>query len=203
MRDDFPLKTIETLAKRVGYRCSNPDCRKLTSGPHEEAHKSVNIGVAAHITAAAPAGKRYNPGLSSEERKSIENGMWLCQNCGKLIDSDEQKYSVEVLMSWKSEAEQKAQLEVEKSISPSSSRAPICFKLYLDSVVSYYQQWWKDYAFIDEINEETWFEFTLSSTTEDKLQNSENQPKDQPSQGVLENQPKDQQPQRVLDAIRD
>jgi hypothetical protein len=125
MRDDFPLKTIETLAKRVGCRCSNPGCRKLTSGPHEEAHKSVNIGVAAHITAAAPGGKRYNPGLSSEERKSIENGMWLCQNCGKLIDSNEQKYSVEILEAWKHEAEQQAQSEVEKSMSQAFSGRPI------------------------------------------------------------------------------
>jgi hypothetical protein len=27
-RDDFNLKTKETLAKRVAHRCSNPDCQK-------------------------------------------------------------------------------------------------------------------------------------------------------------------------------
>ena len=72
MRDDFTQATKETLAKRVGWRCSNPDYRKLTSGPHEEDTKSVNIGVAAHITAAASGvgANRYDPNLSTEERKS-------------------------------------------------------------------------------------------------------------------------------------
>ena len=85
-RDEFDQRTKETLAKRVCYRCSNPNCCKLTSGPHEDPSKSVNIGVAAHITAAASGGKRYNSEISSEARKSIDNGMWLCQNCAKLID---------------------------------------------------------------------------------------------------------------------
>ena len=28
VRDDFPKPVLETLAKRVGYRCSNPSCRR-------------------------------------------------------------------------------------------------------------------------------------------------------------------------------
>jgi hypothetical protein len=39
MRGDFDVKTKETLAKRVGHRCSNPDCRKLTSGPRSDPEK--------------------------------------------------------------------------------------------------------------------------------------------------------------------
>jgi hypothetical protein len=35
-RDDFNLKTKDTLAKRVGMRCSNPDCRQPTSGPETD-----------------------------------------------------------------------------------------------------------------------------------------------------------------------
>jgi HEAT repeats/NACHT domain len=195
MRDDFSAKTIETLAKRVGCRCSNPGCRKLTTGPHEEAHKSVNIGVAAHITAAAPGGKRYDASLLSEARKSIENGMWLCQNCGKLIDSDEQKYSVDLLRSWKREAERQAQSEVEQSTSGSSSSESTRFKSYLESVVAYYQDWWKDcYKFMNAINEQPWSEFPLNCTTRAKSQNSGSQSKD-----PLPDLP----PQLVLDAIHD
>ena len=190
MRDDFSQKTKDVLAKRVGHRCSKPDCRQPTCGPHTDPQKASSIGIAAHITAAAPGGPRYDASLSSEQRKSIENGLWLCQNCGKLIDSDVQKYSVEVLVGWKHESEQQAQLAVEQSIATSSSTATTCFKSYLESVISHYQQWWKHYAFMDEIDEETWFEFTLSSTTKDKSQNSENPPINQA-------------PQLVLDAIRD
>jgi hypothetical protein len=88
LRDNFSPKTKDLLAKRVGYRCSNPSCRKLTSGPHEDVMKAVNVGVAAHITAAASGGPRYDKSLSSEQRKLIDNGVWLCQNCAKLVDND-------------------------------------------------------------------------------------------------------------------
>jgi hypothetical protein len=102
MRDDFTQSVKKTLAERVGCKCSN--CKQLTSGPHEDATKAINIGVAAHITAAASGGPRYDSSLSSEQRKSIENGLWLCQNCSKLIDTDAQRYSVEMLRRWKVDA---------------------------------------------------------------------------------------------------
>jgi hypothetical protein len=121
VRDDFDENIKQTLARRVGSRCSNPNCRKLTTGPQVDPKKSVNIGVAAHISAASPGGKRYNAGMSSQERKSIDNGMWLCQNCAKLVDSDEKRYSVDLLNDWKSTSEHAALLEVENSAPPSSS----------------------------------------------------------------------------------
>lgn len=106
MRDDFPRATIEVLAKRVGQRCSNPSCRKPTSGPHTEPSKSVVVGVAAHITAASAGGPRYDAGLSPEQRRSIDNGIWLCQTCAKLVDSDQARYTLGLLRSWKQQAEE-------------------------------------------------------------------------------------------------
>ena len=108
MRDDFPKRTIETLAKRVGNRCSNPDCGQATSGPHTEDAKAVNIGVAAHITAASMGGPRYDPILSPKERQSIGNGIWLCQSCAKLVDADENRYTVSALRVWKENAEDRS-----------------------------------------------------------------------------------------------
>ena len=58
-------------------------------GPHSNPQKRVSIGEAAHITAAAEGGPRYNPDLTPEERSSIENGIWLCKSCARMIDSDE------------------------------------------------------------------------------------------------------------------
>jgi len=104
-RDDFLSTVRRRLAERVNYLCSNPDCRRPTVGPGSDPNKSISIGVAAHITAAASGGKRYDPNFTAEERKSIDNGIWLCQNCAKLIDSDEEKYTVELLHTWKREAE--------------------------------------------------------------------------------------------------
>lgn len=105
-RDDFSEATKETLAKRVTYICSNPECRKMTVGPNSDKQKSTSIGVAAHIKAAAPGGKRYDATMTPAERSDISNGIWLCQSCSKLIDTDEEKYSVELLHQWKEVAEQ-------------------------------------------------------------------------------------------------
>lgn len=96
-RDDFIAEVKDTLAERVGVRCSNRNCHQLTSGPRSDPGKSVNVGVAAHITAASPGGARYDAKLTPEERASIDNGIWLCQNCGKLVDNDEARYTVGLL----------------------------------------------------------------------------------------------------------
>lgn len=56
-RDDFSESTKRLLANRAGVRCSNPNCRQPTSGANTDPNKSTNIGVAAHICAAAPGGQ--------------------------------------------------------------------------------------------------------------------------------------------------
>src|SRR6266404_8736843 len=102
-RDDFSKATIETIAKRVGYRCSI--CGAATTGPHSDQSKTVNIGVAAHITAASPNGPRYDPKLTTQERASPSNAIWLDQKCAKLIDSDTSRYTADQLRSLKEAAE--------------------------------------------------------------------------------------------------
>jgi hypothetical protein len=64
--------------------------------------------VAAHIAAAASGGPRYDACLSNTQRSSSSNGLWLCQNCGKLVDSDESGHDVVQLERWKREAEERA-----------------------------------------------------------------------------------------------
>ena len=105
---DFTPKVIKELSRRVGSLCSNPKCRAITRGPHENPNKSVNIGEAAHISAAKATDKRYDKNMTDEERGRIENGIWLCKNCHKLVDSDEQKYTIEILKEWKDKAERYA-----------------------------------------------------------------------------------------------
>ena len=131
-RDDFNAKTIETLAKRVTYICSNPDCGKITVGPNSDKNKSTNVGVAAHIKAAAPKGKRYDPTMTSAERSDISNGIWLCQSCSKLIDTDENKYTVELLKSWKEIAERKS----ERGISSDGKIDTDIFEIAIDDILT-------------------------------------------------------------------
>lgn len=115
MSDDFSDGVKKALADRVGHLCSNPECRALTSGPQEDPTKAVNLGVAAHITAASEGGPRYDPGLLAEDRSASSNGIWLCQNCAKLIDNDPARFTVDVLREWKSDAEAEAKYRVGKT----------------------------------------------------------------------------------------
>ena len=108
MRDDFSDDVKRTVAARVGNRCSRSDCRALTSGPQVDPSKALNVGVAAHITAASPGGPRYNPALTSEERRHANNAIWLCQNCGKLVDNDQARFTERELRRWKQIAEAEA-----------------------------------------------------------------------------------------------
>ncbi len=117
-RDDFSETVKKNLALRVANVCSNPDCGAATSGPHEDPAKSVNLGVAAHITAASPGGPRFDPSLTLEQRSSAENGIWLCQNDGKLVDSDEGRFSVALLRNWKATAEREAAARLGKTLAP-------------------------------------------------------------------------------------
>lgn len=113
MRDDFSQSVKDLLANRVGWKCSNPNCRKATRGAGVEKTNIINIGVASHITAASKGGPRYDENMTAQERKSFENGIWLCQSCSKLIDSDEMRYTVDKLKKWKDISEQLAVLELE------------------------------------------------------------------------------------------
>ncbi len=112
-REGFSSSVIQTLARRAGVLCSNPDCELPTSGPSKNPNNSVNVGVAAHIAAASPGGPRYNALRSGETRSAISNGIWLCQVCAKLIDSDPDRYTPERLQAWKASAERRAQEAIE------------------------------------------------------------------------------------------
>jgi len=105
LREDFSQKVKTTVAARAGFRCSNPSCRRSTSGPHSDPEKFVSIGVCVHINAVSPGGPRYDPALTSEERRSIENALWLCPSCAHQIDYDAQKFPADLLREWKRLAE--------------------------------------------------------------------------------------------------
>ena len=104
-RDDFSASVKRVVGERCSFLCSNPECGQPTLGPHEEDERSINFGVAAHICAAAPGGKRYDQRQSARTRKGAANAIWLCQRCAKIIDSDDRRHTVSKLKAWKKQAE--------------------------------------------------------------------------------------------------
>ncbi len=85
----------------------------------------MNIGVAAHITAAATGGPRFDPTLTEARRRAITNGIWLCQFCAKLIDNDDPRFPVALLHKWKDSAEERAKDLLEHPSRPEGFDEPI------------------------------------------------------------------------------
>jgi ribosomal protein L37AE/L43A len=100
-REEFPATVKRDLATRAAHFCSNPRCLRLTSGPQVTGSRGTGTGHAAHIRAAAIGGPRYDPGQTPDQRRSIENGIWLCRECGDMVDKDTEGFAPETLHSWR------------------------------------------------------------------------------------------------------
>jgi len=77
----------------------------------------MSVGVAAHITAAAPGGPRYDANIAPEARSSVENGIWLCETHARQVDVDPGYYTVDLLRAWKHHAEQSARSLIGRPVS--------------------------------------------------------------------------------------
>ena len=137
MRDDFSEDVKRKLATRAGHLCSNPKCKRPTSGPSETDKVITNVGEAAHITAASEGGARYDPSLTPEQRSSIENGIWLCSTCSKAVDDDANIYTELFLRDWKTEAEKSAHKAIEEGPQPQQATRDQIFVLRLDAYRSF------------------------------------------------------------------
>ncbi len=112
-RDEFSQKVRTALALRAAYRCSVEGCGKSTVGPSDETPDAVaNIGIAAHICAASPGGRRYDASMTPEQRGGINNAIWTCADHGALIDRDDATYTVERLRAMKRAHEARCAAEI-------------------------------------------------------------------------------------------
>ena len=62
---------------------SNPNCQNLTSGPGVAPAGTTNVGVAAHVTAAAVGGRSTlaTPWSANRAAERLKMEIWLCQKC--------------------------------------------------------------------------------------------------------------------------
>lgn len=115
---DFSGQTVNSLAKRSAQICSNPGCRKPTSGPHSDDSRAVVIGQAAHIRGARPRAAQFDHEMTDEQRAVPSNGIWLCNVCAKLIDSDPTRFPVDLLYEWKKQHEAWVEAGCPTEVSP-------------------------------------------------------------------------------------
>ena len=104
-RDNFTESTRRALAIRAAHHCSNPRCLKLTAGPHSDNEKGLQTGHAAHICAAAAGGPRYDEEQTPAQRRAAANGIWMCRECGVIVDTDPASYTVLQLRQMKADHE--------------------------------------------------------------------------------------------------
>jgi hypothetical protein len=104
-RDEFTEKTKLQIAKRAGWLCSEPSCRRDTIGSNSDGTGEINLGTAAHICAAAPDGPRYDPNQTRAQRRSPDNGILMCRLHGTAVDAKDSKFTVELLHQWKAQAQ--------------------------------------------------------------------------------------------------
>lgn len=132
-RDNFAAGVRDILAHRAGFRCSKPDCRAPTAGPSGIGDQRSSIGIAAHITAAASGGPRYDPTMSAEQRSSVANGIWLCDNHARQIDGNAARFTTEVLKAWKVHAEDDARAMLGRPLSATGLEVAIELSLLRDT----------------------------------------------------------------------
>nr|WP_314417529.1 hypothetical protein [uncultured Pseudomonas sp.] len=113
-RDDFLANTVRLLRDSAGNVCSYPECYVHTHGAKSSGDGALTIGVACHIKAAAPGGPRFDEAQTKDERRHIDNGIWMCQTHSKLIDADNSAYTVETLLEWKRAAEARSNAQLNK-----------------------------------------------------------------------------------------
>ena len=104
-RHEFRSSVKRELAMRAAHFCSNPRCLRLTAGPRSDTERGLGTGHAAHICAASEHGPRYNSTQSEAERRSAANGIWLCRECGDMVDKDIGGFKVDQLLAWKRDHE--------------------------------------------------------------------------------------------------
>jgi hypothetical protein len=123
--NDFSSDVKLDLERRAGHQCSFPHCTRPTDGPSDEDSQATSkTGMACHIIAASDgkSARRRNSSLAirltTEEIKSAQNGIWLCYSHGKQVDTDEVRFSIEMLRTWRRVAELRAQIYHETGKKP-------------------------------------------------------------------------------------
>ena len=109
-------------------QCAHPECTSKMVADDGEAV----FGQIAHITAASDDGPRFDPSMTDEQRRSFDNLVLLCAQHHKIIDDNEEKYTVDMIKQWKDDHESGALAEnkdMAKAMSALNQHAEIIYNV--------------------------------------------------------------------------
>lgn len=99
---EFSKSVKSALAHRAAYICANPDCRCLTLSLIGDDASRVNYRGRAVAICGPEGGPRHDAALNSNQRKAIDNAIFLCAKCAELTSRNKGAlYPAEVLREWK------------------------------------------------------------------------------------------------------
>ena len=90
------LKTQKILWGRAAARCAFSECRRHLVEDITQTDDPTLVGENCHIVAEKDDGPRADPAMPVDDRNRYENSILLCNVHHKIVDDNEQVWTVEL-----------------------------------------------------------------------------------------------------------
>lgn len=104
MTRKYPRPDVKLLYGRAALRCAFSQCRKELA-PDDEDNPRFQIGKIAHIIGHSSDGPRGDGNYPISKLDSYDNWVLLCPNCHDTVDAQNEKYTIQLLRTVKTEHE--------------------------------------------------------------------------------------------------
>lgn len=99
LRDRVPPAQEKVVIARSGNKCAYPGCgADLAIDPKSPGDRPKATGKVAHVAAASPGGPRYDATMTTAERGSAENLIYLCGPHHDAVDTQLEYHTCEFLL---------------------------------------------------------------------------------------------------------
>jgi hypothetical protein len=100
---EHPLPTPATFKQLYGtaFRCAKPECREPLYRVNSQTGETILNSNVAHIHARSEGGPRWNPDMTGEENRRVENLLPMCEKHAREIDVTSDHYPASLLREWK------------------------------------------------------------------------------------------------------
>lgn len=117
LRDRVPPAQEKVVIARSGNKCAYHSCGlALTIDPKADGDRPKATGKVAHIAAASPGGPRYDPNMTTAERGSAQNLIYLCGPHHDAVDTQLEYHTREFLLETKRAHEEAVERAVRNAL---------------------------------------------------------------------------------------